>query len=247
MPKFTGENVQEAIAKGLETLNLTKEEVSIEILQEEKKGFLGIGKKAAEIQMEPLATATETKETEKRVKAETSQPQETTAKTTTSQSDQMANLPLKDLDVEESITQLSLYLTNMTKEMQAPALVRVERENDLVIFHLESKKAGSLIGKHGRILNAIQYLAQVYLHRIAKEHISIMVNVGDYREKRMEVLTHLAERTAEKAKATGEAVFLEPMPAFERKQVHSVLSQDTSVRTYSEGEEPFRYLVVEPV
>lgn len=113
-------------------------------------------------------------------------------------------------------------------------------------MHLDSEKQGILIGKHGKTLNALQYLAQVFIHRVAENKLSVVVNVGDYREKRQAILERLAKRTAEKVKQTGRPVFLEPMPAFERKQIHSVLSQDEFIKTHSEGDEPFRYLVVEP-
>ena len=153
---------------------------------------------------------------------------------------------LSDLDDEAALTQLALYLTNITNELNAPALVKTERENGMVIFHLDTKKQGILIGKHGKMLNALQYLAQVFIHRVAKNKLSVVVNVGDYRQKRQAILQRLAERTAEKVKRTGRPVFLEPMPAFERKQIHSALSHDDSVKTHSEGDEPYRYLVVEP-
>ncbi len=130
--------------------------------------------------------------------------------------------------------------------MNAPALVKTARQDGVIVFHLETQKQGILIGKHGKTLNALQYLAQVYIHRIAKNKLSIVVNVGDYREKRQAILERLASRTAEKVKRTGRPVFLEPMPAFERKQIHSVLSKDAYVQTHSEGDEPYRYLVVEP-
>lgn len=153
---------------------------------------------------------------------------------------------LTDLSDEEALAQLGLYLTNISKALNAPALVKTARQDGVVVFHLETQKQGILIGKHGKTLNALQYLAQVYIHRIAKNKLSIVVNVGDYREKRQAILERLASRTAEKVKRTGRPVFLEPMPAFERKQIHSVLSKDAYVQTHSEGDEPYRYLVVEP-
>lgn len=131
--------------------------------------------------------------------------------------------------------------------MGVPALVKIQHEaNGLIVMNLETSKQGMLIGKHGKILNALQYLAQVFLHRVAKEKLSVVVNVGNYRQKREEVLTRLAQRTAEKVKETGRPVFLEPMPAFERKMIHSALSKDEYIKTHSEGEDPYRYLVVEP-
>ena len=148
---------------------------------------------------------------------------------------------------EAAITELAMYLTNISNELNAPAMVRIARENGNIIFHLETEKQGILIGKHGKVLNALQYLAQVFIHRIASNKLSIVVNVGNYREKRHEILERLAKRTAEKAKRTGRPVFLEPMPAFERKQIHHTLSKDEQIKTHSEGDEPYRYLVVEPV
>lgn len=154
---------------------------------------------------------------------------------------------LTELDNEEALKQLAVYLTEVTKEMGVPALVKVDRgDNGLMILNLETDKQGMLIGKHGKILNALQYLAQVFVHRVAKNKLSVVVNVGNYRQKREEVLVRLAKRTAEKVKETGRPVFLEPMPAFERKMIHSALSYDEYIKTHSEGEEPYRYLVVEP-
>ena len=123
----------------------------------------------------------------------------------------------------------------------------MERQENLIVFQLDTQKQGVLIGKHGKMLNALQYLAQVFIHRVAKNKLSVVVNVGDYRQKRQAILERLAQRTAEKVKRTGQPVFLEPMPAFERKQIHSALSKDDAIQTHSEGDEPYRYLVVEPV
>ena len=143
--------------------------------------------------------------------------------------------------------ELAVYLTEISKQLDVPALVKMEREsNNMVVFHLETQKQGILIGKHGKTLNALQYLAQVFIHRLARNKLSVVVNVGNYREKRQEIIQRLADRTAEKVKRTGQPVFLEPMPAFERKQIHAALSKDEHVKTHSEGEEPYRYLVVEP-
>ena len=154
---------------------------------------------------------------------------------------------VSELGDEAALTELAVYLTEISKQLDAPALVKMEREsNNMVVFHLETQKQGLLIGKHGKTLNALQYLAQVFIHRLARNKLSVVVNVGNYREKRQEIIQRLADRTAEKVKRTGQPVFLEPMPAFERKQIHAALSKDEHVKTHSEGEEPYRYLVVEP-
>ncbi len=241
MPNFVGESIEEAIQKGLNALSATKEQVKVQVIEEEKKGFLGIGKRAATVSVEFL---------EKEVPVKEKQPEKAPEKPIIAAASSATNehsLPeLKELNERDAITQLSLYLTNVTKEMGAPALIRVEQEAELLIFHLDSQNSGALIGKHGRILNALQYLAQVFAHRVAQNKLNVVINVGDYREKRKAVLQRLAERTAHQVKTTGQPVFLEPMPAFERKQIHAVLSKDPYIKTHSEGNDPYRYLIVEP-
>lgn len=233
MPNYEGLTVEDAIQKGLNALKLTKAEVDVKILEEGKKGFLGIGKKDAVVSLTPVSVPV-TEEVVVETETIVAEPTMETPKV------------LEKLSDDDAITELALYLTNITKELNAPAIVRVERQDEHITFHLDSDKAGMLIGKHGRVLNALQYLAQVFIHRTADHKLSVVVNVGDYRERREATLTRLANNTADKVKRTGQPVFLEPMPAFERKQIHAILTAHEHVQTHSEGDEPFRYLVVEP-
>ncbi|MBP2100686.1 RNA-binding cell elongation regulator Jag/EloR [Enterococcus rivorum] len=247
MPVYEGVTVEEATSKGLQALGLTKEKVEIQILDTGKKGFLGFGKKLAQVSIEPTVSEQITEAVEETVEDivvadEVMKATESEATLSNSKETKV----LEELEDEEAITELAMYLTNITKELNAPALVRLERTDEVIIFHLDSNKQGILIGKHGKVLNALQYLAQVFIHRTTTNKLSVVVNVGDYREKRQAILQRLAERTAEKVKQTGRPVFLEPMPAFERKQIHYTLSKDEYIKTHSEGDEPYRYLVVEP-
>ncbi|GCF92389.1 RNA-binding protein Jag [Enterococcus florum] len=243
MPVYEGLTIEEATARGLNALGLTKKEVDITVISEGKKGFLGIGKKNAEVSIEPTVK----QEINESVEETVNEVIETTEPEMPSIEKKITTQELSELDDEEALKELAIYLTTITKEMGVPALVKVEHtETGLTVMHLETSKQGMLIGKHGKILNALQYLAQVFVHRVAKNKLSVVVNVGNYRQKREEVLARLAKRTAEKVKETGRPVFLEPMPAFERKMIHSVLSEDDYIKTHSEGEDPYRYLVVEP-
>lgn len=267
MPKFTGNTIEEAIEKGLSELSLTKDEAKITIVNEGKKGFFGMGKKEAIVEVDknpaihlqdttPKITPEVTSDLEE-VAVDAIEEVEDTAETVEVMEEEISNeevettsnVPVSSeeaLDDEEALKELGLYLTKITQELNAPALLRVERQKEVIIFHLDSQKQGLLIGKHGKVLNALQYLAQVFIHRKAKNKISVVVNVGDYRQRRQEILERLAKRTAEKVQTTRHPVFLEPMPAFERKKIHSVLSKNPYVTTHSEGDEPYRYLVVEP-
>ena len=252
MPHFVVADEKDAALA--QALGLTKEDVTIDVLDEGKKGFLGLGKKLAQISMEPTISEQVTEAVEETVEdivvADEAKAVEEAVEELTeaipSLSEESTH-SLENLEDEAAITELAMYLTNISNELNAPAMVRIARENGNIIFHLETEKQGILIGKHGKVLNALQYLAQVFIHRIASNKLSIVVNVGNYREKRHEILERLAKRTAEKAKRTGRPVFLEPMPAFERKQIHHTLSKDEQIKTHSEGDEPYRYLVVEPV
>lgn len=216
MSEYKGQRVEEAIQIGLQTLGLTKDQVKINVIEEEKKGFLGIGRREAVVQLIPIED---------------------------NKTSVVSSSPVKECKVLENLpdtqatTELAVYLTNITRDLGAPAMVKVNREKDYLVFHLESEKAGLLIGKHGRVLNAMQYLAQVFVHRVAKNRLSVVVNVGDYRERRQATMEKIAHRTARQVEETGEAVYLEPMPAFERKIIHGILTDHPYVETHSEGDE----------
>lgn len=239
MEKYTatGTTVEEASANGLKKLGLKKEDAQITIIFEGKKGIFGFGKKDAVVEISSKLVV-ETQPTEKLVDVEEPKAEK--------QTNQEASPESEERNDEVAFKAISDYLTSIAKEMGAPSTVHVEVAQDQVIFHMETQKPGLVIGKHGKVLNALQSLAQVLMHRHAKSKLTAIVNVGDYRERREAVLRQLADRTSEKVLRTNQAVFLEPMPAFERKQIHFYLSKNEKLSTHSEGNEPHRYLVVEP-
>ena len=246
MSKFTGETVDLAIQKGLSTLQITKENAKIDVIQEAKKGFLGFGKQDAIVSIEEIQTMEVVVDEEVKKEIIEELVVKDAEETTPEISEQEVELvELVNLTDDEAVTALAVYLTDITRDLDAPAMVKVSRKKGIITFNLETEKKGLLIGKHGKLLNGIQYLAQVYIHRIAKNRLSVVVNVGDYRERREAIIERLAKQTLRNVRETGQPVFLEPMPAFERKQVHSILSSESDISTHSEGNEPHRYLVVE--
>lgn len=249
MPKYVGLTIDEAIQKGLNDLAISRDEAEIIIVDEGKKGFLGMGRKDAMVTVdkkivEPVLQSVEIVETMDVVKEEIVS-NTSSEEVVLEEVEVLAEAPLENLDDQSAIEELKLYLTQIIEGMDIPVEIHVRQSGKTVIFNLESDKQGLLIGKHGKILNALQYLAQVFIHRVAKNKISVVVDAGDYRKKREEIINRLAKNTAEKVKRTGEPVILEPMSAYERKQVHSILSKDPHIKTHSEGEEPYRYLIVE--
>ncbi len=124
--------------------------------------------------------------------------------------------------------------------------VYTSRVKNNVKYDIETKNAGLVIGRHGKVLNGLQTLAQNHMHQLAHSKINVRVDAEKYRERRRNTVENLANRTAEKVIKTNRQVKLDPMPAHERKQIHRYLNQNSKVKTHSEGREPKRYLVVEP-
>ncbi|MCA9766201.1 MAG: protein jag [Carnobacterium sp.] len=257
MNKYTAQaaTTAEAIQKGLEILGINKEDASIEIVTEGKKGIFGFGKKDAIVIVEKRLI--DEKKTNEKKNMSTQMYSETlTGDTTTKvlkledetdKSDLSKNQVVQDDD--KALQLVSDYLVDISCKMGIETTVTtdVNLSDRQVVFHIHTENAGLIIGKHGRILNALQSLAQVLLYQQAKTKFIVIVNVGDYRERREASLKNVASRTAEKVVRTNSPVFLEPMPAFERKQIHFYLSKNKCVTTHSEGNEPHRYLVVEPL
>lgn len=139
------------------------------------------------------------------------------------------------------------YLKMVAKELGAPIEVEVKQEGKQVRFVLSGKKIALLIGKRGQTLNSLQYLTQLVINRHATQFYTVVVDAEDYRKRRNDTLVQLAERLAQKAVKTGKDVALEPMPSYERKAIHSALMGNKKVKTFSDGSEPHRHIVIAPV
>ena len=239
--KVSDVSVEKAIQKGLRQLGLPQDQVFVEVISEGKKGLFGFGQKNAEVELTPVATMVSEEITVEAVEV----PEEDFE-------DDDFEEEAGEVDYEETVDQLEEaarvtkeYLEGIAKTYGAEATVTVEARRDRMTFVFDTDKQGLLIGKHGKILNALQVLAQVSVHRFVKGRISVQVDVGDYRQRRSETLQQIAERTARKVLKTKQPVYLEPLPAYERKQIHAALSKNKRISTHSEGKEPHRYLVVE--
>ena len=257
--KVSDVSVEKAIQKGLRQLGLPQDQVFVEIISEGKKGLFGFGQKNAEVELTPVATMVSEEVVEEVVEPVVKAVGETTVETVETVEvleeyfeDDDFEEEEGDADYEETVDQLEEaarvtkeYLEGIAKTYGAEATVTVEARRDRMTFVFDTDKQGLLIGKHGKILNALQVLAQVSVHRFIKGRISVQVDVGDYRARRSETLQQIAERTARKVLKTKQPVYLEPLPAYERKQIHAALSKNKRISTHSEGKEPHRYLVVE--
>ena len=254
--KVSDVSVEKAIQKGLRQLGLSQDQVFVEIISEGKKGLFGFGQKNAEVALTPVATMVSEEVVEEVVEPVVEEATVETVETVEVPEEDFEDDDFEeeegDADYEETVDQLEEaarvtkeYLEGIAKTYGAEATVTVEARRDRMTFVFDTDKQGLLIGKHGKILNALQVLAQVSVHRFIKGRISVQVDVGDYRARRSETLQQIAERTARKVLKTKQPVYLEPLPAYERKQIHAALSKNKRISTHSEGKEPHRYLVVE--
>lgn len=152
----------------------------------------------------------------------------------------------EELD-EEGIETVRYYLQKIVDKMGVEeAIVHLSRDGRRIQYNIETEDAGLIIGRHGKVLNGLQTLAQIQLHQQAESKLYAKVDAENYRDRRKKKIEQLARRTADKVKHTNRPVILEPMPAHERKQIHRYLNSYPHVQTHSEGKEPHRYLVVEP-
>lgn len=122
--------------------------------------------------------------------------------------------------------------------------VKYEEENRNLSVELSGDEMGVLIGKRGQTLDSIQYLLSLVVNKDTEDYIRVKVDTEDYRKRRKETLENLARNIAYKVKRTKRSVSLEPMNPYERRIIHSALQNDKYVTTHSEGEEPFRRVVV---
>lgn len=337
--RFEATSVDAAIAKGLQQLRLAREDVEVQVIQEAKKGFLGLGAKDAivaihyperevseidattddlfsfsdlgqentsavvpsedledqpsentdteinsvtdEIEEEVVEStsfeeAPETQgaesESEQEVEEELASDEVTTEKSEPSineetftkkatiaevevESEEVAadeaetpvqadqDLELVDEDFKD-VEHVAEYLIDVLASYLVDANIEVEDRGRTVIYNIQTEKKGLVIGKHGKIINSLETLAQVMTHQYVRPHVKVIVNVGNYRERRQETLARLARKTADQVANSKQPVFLDPLPAAERKIIHAQLARYSYIATHSEGKEPHRYLVV---
>lgn len=138
------------------------------------------------------------------------------------------------------------FLDDVLAAMNLEATVKIEYSEDDRNMDIEilGDDMGILIGKRGQTLDSLQYLASLVANKNAEEYIRVKVDTENYRERRKETLENLAKNMAFKVKRTKRPVSLEPMNPYERRVIHSALQDDKFVTTHSEGDEPYRHVVV---
>lgn len=148
---------------------------------------------------------------------------------------------LTDAEEHEALT----FLKEITDKMGLSLEFRLKTGEDVVFIEMSGKDSGTVIGKRGQTLDAIQYLTSLAVNKDSEKYIKVVIDAENYRSKRQKTLEQLALRLAGKVKRTKKYVRLEPMNPYERKIIHATLQHDADVITRSEGEEPYRRVIIE--
>ena len=241
----TGKTEEEAIRAALSQLGLERDDVSVEILERSKSGFLGIGSSPAKVRVSyemdvaeepevPQAKPVEKKPVEKKPEGKPEPAPE-----------KQPEQPAAPVSETEDADRIRAFLTGLLEHMDCRAQVQVyEEEKNRYKVILEGQRLGALIGRRGETLDAIQQLTNYAVNSGRDKRVRIHVDAENYRAKREQSLESLANKVAGKVLKYRRSVTLEPMNAYERHVIHAALQDKEGVTTYSIGTEPNRRVVV---
>ncbi|NLP30467.1 MAG: protein jag [Clostridiales bacterium] len=250
-----GRDIDEAVDLALKDLNVTRDQVKVIVLEEPSKGFFGIGSKLAKVRVEKIIEEKEEKEVrfedEDRKKVEFAHKRQRrkqksvkTKKKTQHKSHITVSQKPEDLE-EINDTPALDFLRDITGKMGLELDIKAYANDDCLYLEMYGKDSGTIIGKRGQTLDSIQYLTSLVVNKDSNKYTRVIVDAENYRAKREKTLEQLAWRLADKVEKTGKNVRLEPMNPYERKVIHSTLQKSKTVTTRSEGEEPYRRVIIE--
>ena len=226
---FEGKTTTEAIEKGLKQLKLKKEDVEINILKDEKRSFFSI--------LEPIIVKVELVKKDKK---------ESDSKKIENPSYKKEKKEMSKNAIEKAEKNITEFLNKFLKLFSEEELkFDISTDGYYIIVEITGNNTNSLIGYRGETLNALQTLLSSVANKEIEEKVRVILDVSGYKEKRKKVLEELADKISKTVIKTGKRVTLEPMPAYERKIIHSRLQNNNKITTDSVGEEPHRKVVIE--
>ena len=274
--EYTAKSVEEALEKALNEMMLTREDIDYEVVQQPSKGFLGFGQKDAVVRVSKKVIE-ESKEVFKADTVKITVSEEKTEKKVVEEpaeeivsvelsveetvSDEASFEEVFEEDVQEEIVNKvdkkeameaaevkgRAFLAKIFDEMKLDVVIDVKENGGYLVFDLQGDNLGILIGRRGDTLDALQFLLNLVINEKNSAKVTGIIDIENYRAKREDTLVGLSQKLAAKARKTGQKVVLEPMNPQERRIIHMALQNDKRVTTYSEGEEPYRKVVIEPV
>ena len=266
--RVSAKTVDDAITEALIQLGVTSDRLEYEVIEKGSAGFLGIGMKQAVIEArrkpEPKEEKVEEPVVEEPVrvepkKVEAVQPQKAAAEKKADEPQKAAfeiavekeakeevKKETKLVEVQpQTIKAVEDFLKNTMKAMDMEVELKTEIDQDgALCVDMSGEHMGILIGKRGQTLDSLQYLANRVANKHQEGYVRVKLDTENYRARREETLRHLAKNIAHKVKRNRRPVALEPMNPYERRIIHSALQSDPYVMTHSEGEEPFRKVVI---
>lgn len=266
--RVSAKTVDDAITEALIQLGVTSDRLEYEVIEKGSAGFLGIGMKQAVIEArrkpEPKEEKVEEPVVEEPVrvepkKVEAVQPQKAAAekkadepqkaafeKAVEKEAKEEVKKETKLVEVQpQTIKAVEDFLKNTMKAMDMEVELKTEINQDgALCVDMSGEHMGILIGKRGQTLDSLQYLANRVANKHQEGYVRVKLDTENYRARREETLRHLAKNIAHKVKRNRRPVALEPMNPYERRIIHSALQSDPYVMTHSEGEEPFRKVVI---
>ena len=244
--------VEEAITEACFQLGLASTDVEVEVIEKGSAGFLGIGAKQAVFKawkkQEQKENNKEVKKEAKNVVVEPKQEEvkEEAIPVVEESNEEVAETEEKLAEVEPQTKEAcEKFLTDVLKTMGMEVTLTSEIDEDgSLSINMEGDNMGILIGKRGQTLDSLQYLTNRVANKMQDGYVRVKLDTENYRQRRKETLENLAKNIAHKVKRTKRSVSLEPMNPYERRIIHSALQADKYVSTHSEGEEPYRRVVV---
>ena len=241
----TGKTEEEAIRAALSQLGLERDDVSVEILERSKSGFLGIGSSPAKVRVSYELDVAEEPEVPQAKPAEKKPVEKKPEGKPEPAPEKQPEQPAAPVSETEDADRIRAFLTGLLEHMDCRAQVQVyEEEKNRYKVILEGQRLGALIGRRGETLDAIQQLTNYAVNSGREKRVRIHVDAENYRAKREQSLESLANKVAGKVLKYRRSVTLEPMNAYERHVIHAALQDKEGVTTYSIGTEPNRRVVV---
>ena len=266
----SAKTLDDAITEALVQLGVTSDRLDYIVVEKGSEGFLGIGRKQAVIKArrkreeKPVEETVEEskvetpvkeevkpeKKTEKKTEKKPAKEHSHTKKNVREEKPEVKSEPKKEVELAKVEPQTIetcekfIYDVMNAMGMDDVKVTSVVDEEGALSINMEGSNMGILIGKRGQTLDSLQYLTNRVANKMQDGYVRVKLDTEDYRRRRKETLENLAKNIAHKVKRTRRSVSLEPMNPYERRIIHSALQSDPAVSTHSEGEEPYRRVVV---
>lgn len=262
----SAKTLDDAITEAVVQLGVTSDRLDYIVVEKGSEGFLGIGRKQAVIKArrkreeKPVEETVEESKVETPVKEEVKPEKKTekkpakehshTKKNVREEKPEVKSEPKKEVELAKVEPQTIetcekfIYDVMNAMGMDDVKVTSVVDEEGALSINMEGSNMGILIGKRGQTLDSLQYLTNRVANKMQDGYVRVKLDTEDYRRRRKETLENLAKNIASKVKRTRKTVSLEPMNPYERRIIHSALQSDPAVSTHSEGEEPYRRVVV---